>query len=92
MRDTNLIDDSSCKAANNVANEEEAGDPGAEEEVNLDRVVGRRPVHHLGDRDTREGEPAANDGGPEGDSYCSQHLRTIEPTTLCTIVNSLLLT
>ena len=75
MRDTNLIDESSCKAADNVADEEEAGDPGAEEEVDLDRVVGRRPLHHLRDRHAREGEPAANDGGPEGDAYCSQHLR-----------------
>ena len=75
IRDTNLIDNSSCKAADNVANEEEAGDPGAEEEVDLDRVVGRRPVHHLGDGHAGEGEPAANDGGPEGDAYCSQHLR-----------------
>ena len=73
-QDVNLIDNSSCKAADNVANEEEAGDPGAEEEVDLDRVVGRRPVHHLGDRHAGEGEPATNNGGTEGDTYCSQHL------------------
>ena len=75
MRDTNLIDESSCKAAHNVADEEKTGDPGAEKEVDLDRVVGRRPLHHLRDRHAREREPAANDGGPEGDAYCSQHLR-----------------
>ena len=63
LRDTNLIDDSSCKAADNVANEEEAGDPGAKEEVDLDRVVDRRPVHHLGNCHAGEGEPTTNNGG-----------------------------
>ena len=76
----NLIDNSSRNAANDVANEEEAGDPGAEEEVDLDRVVDRRPVHHLGDCHTGEGEPTPNNGGPKRDAYCSQHLRSTSGT------------
>ena len=71
----NLIYKSSCNTADDVANEEEAGDPGAEEEVDLDRVVDRRAVHHLGDRHAGEGEPTPNNGGPKRDAYCSQHLR-----------------
>ena len=56
----NLIDDASRNTSDNVSNEEKAGDPTAEEEVDLNRVAGSRPVHHLGDRDAGEGQPSTH--------------------------------
>ena len=65
IRDINLIYNSSHHTANNVANEEETGDPGAEKEVDLNWIVSRCAVHHLGDCHAGEGEPTPYHGGPE---------------------------
>ena len=72
--ETNLVEKSSCKAASDVSDEERAGDPGAEREVDLNGIIGEGAIHHLGDGHAGEGHPAADAGGPGGHPDGSKQL------------------
>lgn len=63
-----LVDNSARETAHYVTNEEEAGDPGALEQINLDGVSRSGAVHHLGYGDAGEGQPAPHSGGTEGNT------------------------
>lgn len=67
-----LVYGSTSQAADDVANEEQAGDPRAKEEVDLYGIVRGRALHHLWYRHAREGEPAANNRRSKGHSYGSK--------------------
>ena len=47
----NLVDQAANEAADHIPDEESACDPGSNVEVDLDRVVRDRAVHHLGNGD-----------------------------------------
>ena len=49
-----LVNDPTHKTADNVPDKEEAGNPGPEEEVDLDGIPRARAVHHLRNGHTGE--------------------------------------
>ena len=53
----NLVYEAANETADDVSNEEGAGDPGSNVEVDLDWVVGDRSIHHLGNGNAGERHP-----------------------------------
>ena len=70
----NLVDETAHETAGDISNEEGAGDPGADVEVNLDGVAGDRAVHHLGNGDAGERHPAPHAHCPKRHADCRQKL------------------